>query len=361
MRRYWNSIFGLDYDRSIWIEEEDLGKEKVIRLKNKQYAVKIPRNIDKNIVLRLRGLGKTIDHKTGDLLLHIWLNKGDDVRKNLWLSETSARNGVDKQLLLDEKKVTMVIPPNSHNGLVIRLKGLGRELSFNWRAPLLHRKRGNVLVQLYIYPDNVTLKYGSFEMLSTEDLALEAWAYRRTDEVIHKIGRSSLPVNPIQAGAIADLFNERGWKAIFHALVGHLQLTHLDIELTTSSSIPMPGRCQKTATSQYNSSVAINYMITINEQFLDNPFLIAAILAHELCHVVYSERIDDAPKSVGYRIKTEQETLEEERTVDLLVFMFKLGEFQLRVARDKRLTLGYFNQEIFERLWIIVSRTLNSI
>jgi hypothetical protein len=100
--------------------------------------------------------------------------------------------------------------------------------------------------------------------------------------------------------------------------------------------------------------------MTINEQFLDNPFSIAAIMAHELCHVVYSEKIDDTPKSIGYVIKTEKATLEEERTVDLLVFMFKIGEFQLRVARDKRLTLGYFNQEVFERIQVIVSKKLNS-
>ena len=101
-------------------------------------------------------------------------------------------------------------------------------------------------------------------------------------------------------------------------------------------------------------------MITINEQFLDNPFSIVAILAHELCHVIYSERIDAESLSVGYRIKPEKASLEEERTVDLLVFMFKIGEFQLRVARDKRLTLGYFNQEIFERIQVIVTRKLNS-
>jgi hypothetical protein len=51
--------------------------------------------------------------------------------------------------------------------------------------------------------------------------------------------------------------------------------------------------------------------------------------------------------------------LEEEHTVDLLVFMFKIGEFQLRVARDKRLTFGYFNQEVFERMQVIVSKKLN--
>jgi hypothetical protein len=44
--------------------------------------------------------------------------------------------------------------------------------------------------------------------------------------------------------------------------------------------------------------------------------------------------------------------------VDLLVFMFKIGEFQLRVARDQRLTIGYFNQSLFDRMQVIVSRKL---
>jgi hypothetical protein len=102
-------------------------------------------------------------------------------------------------------------------------------------------------------------------------------------------------------------------------------------------------------------------LITINENFLDNPFSVAAILAHELCHVVYGEKIDGTPKSPGYIVKSEKATLEEERTVDLLVFLFKIGEFQLRMARDTRLTLGYFNQEVFERMQGIVSRKLKSV
>ena len=42
------------------------------------------------------------------------------------------------------------------------------------------------------------------------------------------------------------------------------------------------------------------------------------------------------------------------KTVDLLVFMFKIGEFQLRVSRDQRLAIGYFNQGVFERMQVIV-------
>lgn len=359
MKKYWNTLFGLDYERSIWIEQEDLGTEKTITLNNKQFRVAIPQTINKHVILRLRGFGKTRGDQAGDLFLHVWLNKGEDINRSLWLSETSARNGVHKKLLSGEKKLIVAVPPKSYNGLTIRAKGLGQRPGFSWRAPFLDRKRGNLLVKLFVYPDTVTPNYGSFEALSTDNMALEGWVYQKIDEVIRKAGKSAFPVNPIQADTVADLFNERGWTGIFHALAGHLKLTHLNIEPIKSDSISLPGSCQKFVTYQNNVPVSRKYTITIREQLLDHPFLIAAILAHELCHVIYSERIAGNPMSAGYGTQAGKASLEEERTVDLLVFMFKIGEFQLRVARDKRLTLGYFNQEVFERMQAIVSRKLN--
>ena len=50
-----------------------------------------------------------------------------------------------------------------------------------------------------------------------------------------------------------------------------------------------------------------------------------------------------------------------EHTVDLLVFMFRIGEFQLRVARDSRLTLGYFSQDVFERMQVIVAKKVQEL
>jgi hypothetical protein len=362
MRRILQRIFNLDLERSIWVEEEELGKKKAFYHKDKRYFVKIPEKINHRLTLRLRGYGKSRRNKTGDLFLHVWLNKGEDINKSLWLSETCARNGANKRLLLEGKAVTMIIPPGSYNGLTIRLKGYGREVRISPDAPALQSKnKGNALVKLNVYPDTITPRYGSFETLSTENMALEGWVYRKFDKVISTIGKASFPAHALQAGKIADLFNEWGLWGIFDSLVYHLGLSHLGTELTTSAAISAPGYCKTTADVKDNKFVGYNYLITINEQFLDNPFSIAAILAHELCHVVYSERIDETPKTSGYVLKTEKAKLEEERTVDLLVFMFKIGEFQLRVARDKRLTLGYFNQEVFDRMQVIVSKKLNSI
>lgn len=90
MGNFWKKIFRLDLERSIWIEEEELGKKKAFYHKRKRYFVKIPQEIEKKITLRLRGFGRKRGKKTGHLYLHVLLNKGEDVRKNLWLSETSA-------------------------------------------------------------------------------------------------------------------------------------------------------------------------------------------------------------------------------------------------------------------------------
>ena len=349
----------LDEESTIWIEQEDLGTERLLTYKNKRYTITIPKKINRHVILRLRGLGKTRKDKTGNLLLHIWLNKGEDIKENLWLSETSARNGVEKKLLFDETQIIMKVPPKSHDGLTIRLKGYGREADFNWRAPFLHRKSGNLLVRLSVYPDTVAPRYGSFDKLSTEAMALEGWVYRKIDLLIKKLGKSYFPDHPIPADEIADSFNERGWRGVFDSLVRHLGLSLCNITSGKSASIALPGSCQKIVTTQ-NYLQTNSYIITINEQFLQDPFAIAAILAHELCHVIHSEKIDRGSGLGGNAIMPGQPPLEAERTVDLLVFMFKVGEFQLRVARDTRLTLGYFDQEIFERMQVIVSRKLNS-
>lgn len=361
LRRLWNAVFTLDEERTIWVEEEDLGNEKPLYHKNRRYFVKIPKNIDRNLTLRLHGLGKKRLGKTGNLFLHVWVNKGEDIEKDLWLSETSARLGADKKLIVESEKLTLIVPPRSHHGLSIRVKGHGAESLYTRNAPIPKRKRGNLFVKLFVYQDNVTPQYGSFDSLSTEDMALEGWVYRKIDEAFKKVGKSDFRAPPVRAEQIADLFNEQGWKGIYQTLIRHLNLTGLRINVGTSPSIPEPGRCERTVSLHNNTPIAYNHVITINDQFLNNPFTVAAILAHELCHVVFAEKIEGLPSFPEQMNKSEKERLEEEHTVDLLVFLFNIGEFQLRVVRDSRLSLGYFHQEIFERMQVIVSKKLSDL
>ncbi len=242
----------------------------------------------------------------------------------------------------------------------IRLKGLGYQPDFPGRAPDINLKRGNLLVKLVVYPDRVAPRYGSFDALNTGDMALEGWVYRKIDEVIEKLGDSAFAVSPVTGEMVADIYNEQRWHGIFALLRRHLKLNFVQVQLRTSASIPLPGRCERSFVSQEDGSHESRYVITIKDQFLHNPFAVAAILAHELCHVIYWEPLEDRKLQQGneFVFGSAEDSLEIDRMVDLLVFMFKIGEFQLRVSRDQRLTFGYFNQSVFERMQVIVSRKL---
>lgn len=357
MSNFWDWLFNLDRELSIWVEEEDLGQEKLIYCNNRRYAVRIPQAVHNPTTLRLTGLGAKRLGKTGNMYLHVWLNKGEDVRKSLWLSQTSARYGADKRLFTGDKTITLVVPPRAHDGLTIRLKAMGSGPHFDRRIhPPARMRRGDLLVKLCVYPDSVTPIYRAAITLSDNDMVLEGWVYRKFDEVMSRLGSARLPGRSIPAQTVADVFNENGYTGIFTLLVHHLKLTQLSLDLRTSAAIARPGSCETRPVADGNAEASCTYRITVNERFLDNPFSVAAILAHELCHVLYTELIDDTAKRPGYLLTSEKTTLEVERTVDLLLFMFKLGEFQLRVAREKGLVLGYFNQEVFERIQVIVSR-----
>jgi DnaJ-class molecular chaperone len=188
MRRIWNRLTNLNEERSIWLLQEELGKELILMHRKAQYRVKIPKTINKKVSIRLRGLGKKRFKQTGDLLLHVWLNKGTDVRRTLWLSENAILQGTEKIIWVDKKRIQVVIPPYSHQGLVLRLKGLGKEVDCRLGPPLLDKNRGDLYIKLFGYPDTVTPQYGSFENLGTDDMAHEGWIYRKIDEVTQKIG-----------------------------------------------------------------------------------------------------------------------------------------------------------------------------
>ena len=361
MKRFLDGIFGLDDELSIWVEERELGGEKAIYHRNKRYFVKIPEKINQKITLRLKGLGRKRFSKKGNLLLHVWLNKGWNVEKKLWISESFARSGGEKEIFNGEKIITLIVPKNSSSGTIIRFKNYGTGPDRPSGSPKLDvENRGNLMVRLLVYPDGITPKYGSFESLSTDEMFLEGWVYRKFDEIMKQLEGASLPAPGIPACIIADLFNSGGVRNIYKTLVDYLQLTHLKIRLGISNSMSLPGICERHSITQGEKLTGFWYKITIKEQFLDNPFLITAILVHELCHVIHSDKLNNPLKSSGYVPESEKTVLEVERTVDLLVFMFKMGQFQLRTARDRRLTLGYFNQDVFERIQVIVSRKLDS-
>lgn len=344
----------LDDHLSILVEEEELGEYKTVFHRMKEISFRVPREIDRKLTVRLKGLGNRKGNLTGNLLVHVWVNKGEDANAILWLSESSARNGTTKKLSFMRRTIQVVVPKGSSDGSIITLEEQGKEAGFPESVSSFSvRKRGDLFVTLRTYLDYIYLKCRSFDSLDTDDMALEGWVYQKIDEIVSRLGLSILGVQPVVADTIADVFNESGLMGVLSHILNHFRLSNGNIKLEVSDSISEPGKCECSG-----SGGSSGYKISINGMFIHNPFTVAAILAHELAHIVYLENFAHHFQSNAEppHIPKDKQDREGELTVDLLVFMYKLGGFQIRVSRDRSMTMGYFRQDQFDRIYVIAMK-----
>jgi molecular chaperone DnaJ len=126
-------------------------------LEDKSYTVEVPAGVDTGTTLRLRGHGAVGPRGggTGDLYVHIRVRphvrferQGDDLIEHLHVPFTQAALGIELDYRAIDGDETLVIPPGTQSGDVIRLRGLG--------VPR-RRGRGDVLVQILVdVPDRLS-------------------------------------------------------------------------------------------------------------------------------------------------------------------------------------------------------------
>ena len=335
-----------------WLTEEQLGTVQTLRHRGRSIQYRVPKEIQKEITLRFKGYGKTTNGEPGDLLLLLRVDRGRDVEADLWLSQNQASQGCEKEFLSSAQIISVPVPCVSRHDDVVRVKQRGKRLPYQWGLPIFGRRRGDLRLRLRVFQDTVVPNYREANRLSTNDLAIEGWIYRHYDEALEKLGNRPHELAPFTALDAANRFNRSGWRGIADALIERFGLVFSSVKIKSATSLPAPGQCQtEVTTSATNTSY--RHTILIRSDFLGDPFAVAAILAHELCHVVEIRKFGRA--TITQQLKG-PDLLEVERTVDLLVFLHGLGEFQLRVARNSQLTLGYFNQELFDRMYVILSK-----
>ena len=351
--------------KTIWITEKEFGTVRTIRHHGKKIQYRVPTILGDSVTLRFKGLGQTQNDQAENLMLQIRVDRGKDRHGTLWISETEARTGCLKTIGYENKgpwfwpkkqPIQVPIPGPGVDGSVLRIPGKGQMSDYQWGWPWTEHPLGNLLVKVRVFPDRVKPVYRHVDALSTENLALEGWVYRQKDEILQAV-RGIAALQPVGASTIADIFNSGGWQAIADFLVHHLRVRHFGIRFECVSDLPVPGQCNKRSETKQGIN-SIRFLIKVRTEFIDDPFSATAILAHEICHVIEDQYLSrrgrdcTLPKGAGLT--------ELERRVDLLVFMHQLGEFQLRVARQSNKTFGYFNQEIFERMYVILQNKKNA-
>ncbi len=128
---------GQDYEANLNLTLEEVfnGGERQISVDGKKLKVKIEPGTRDNTRLRLRGMGASGSHggEKGDLYLNVHVIdhpfyevKGDDLYYNLDVDlYTSVLGGNVQIQTLDHKTLSIVIPPETDNGKLLKLRGQG--------------------------------------------------------------------------------------------------------------------------------------------------------------------------------------------------------------------------------------------
>ncbi len=260
---------------------------------------------------------------------------------SIWIPETAGITGGVTRAWTPSAEMDIPIPPGTEDGDILRIEGAGIRPRF-WS-----RKREPYEVKVRLYSPEVLPSYEFLDPMDFAGAELQEWVDNRLRLIERRLNRKALGRCAERAAErIADQFNLGGWPAAVKFVIQFFGQEARGVGVVPAP-IPSPGQCRVT-TREANGRRWKTYEVLVSNRFLHNPFFVAAIVAHELCHVVYREKIDP---EAGFS----PTTLAEERTVDLLVFFHGLGEFQLRVARQCGVTLGYFDQHHFERLFRLLN------
>ena len=80
------STNALNEERSIWITEEQLGTVRTLKHRGRRVQYRVPNEVGSNVTLRFKGHGQSKANQTGDLLLHVRVDRGEDAEAALWLA-----------------------------------------------------------------------------------------------------------------------------------------------------------------------------------------------------------------------------------------------------------------------------------
>src|SRR5215469_2009323 len=109
----------LNEEKSLVVGREDLGTIRTLIHRGQTVRYRLPDKIENQVTLRFRGRGKTVGQETGDLLLHITVDRGKDIHAVLWLTESEARSGFVKTVKCGSSHYPVRVPAGIGNGQVL--------------------------------------------------------------------------------------------------------------------------------------------------------------------------------------------------------------------------------------------------
>ena len=280
----------------------------------------------------------------------------------IWVSDQVAASGGTVEVPVGNRTLSVKIPPDA-KGRRLRLRK-GGELPLLRR--LLQYDRPDTLLRIRTYDGNVNVLPVSVLDTDTEVLTCQAKISRHVDwlETSRRVhyewvsDRFELHKAELSFDSVAQAYNRGGNKHVLTRIHEHLGSCG-DVELGAPQELSGDdvGRCEIERTEWQDSLTGLSrdetrrYRIVYDERFESNLPMVAAILSHELCHVVYDIYYDRAAtyfRTSSPSAPSPDEIQEMEERVDTLVCMTGLSRFQIAASRETGRAIGYYPQQAFE-------------
>ncbi len=350
---------------TVWIDDRDIGRRRSIRVDGRTVAFIVPSFEGPTHELRLPGAGRTTVARTGHVLLTLRRIRGETQSRNVWISADERASGTYIDVRTSAGVLKVRVPPGHPAGRILRLREAGPLPDAGTHEPPPSTRRGDVLLRVLYYTPVLQLRQSSPDELTTEQLALEAMARRRFDEFAKAIPAHFLSKPPLPVARVVDAFNLDGWTAVCACVIGHLEMAAYSIDPPTAESLPprTAGRCESAV---FRPSGRMTHRIAIDIGLIESPFAVAAVCAHELCHVISNEHLRSHESIAKRGVILEGSAVgsadieQEEQRVDFMVCCVGLGHFQVYTRRTAEIHMGYYDQQLFERLIGVAMRLTNT-
>lgn len=139
-------------DIELSFEESIFGSERKVIInsklvKQKEVTIKVPAGIDDGQMIRMSGMGETIDDGVpGDLYIKVHVRKHPYLRKegynlimDLMINLSDALLGTEEKIKTLDGDITLKIPQGTNTGTVLRVKGKGVSMHAKQRGDLYVR------------------------------------------------------------------------------------------------------------------------------------------------------------------------------------------------------------------------------
>jgi len=351
---------------NVWLSPEQISLGAFIyKTESKKFKIKLPEIIPGKIHrIRIKiNKGNELFEK----IIRLKYNKGAISNSTCWINKDNLKLGYKTSIRIGNRIVKFELDENAPRLYKQKLNNVGIYPKLDIFSIFRKKYRGDVVISFRDYQSEFAIKTPSYDDLSSDEIHNEKFGRDKINALLKDYGylidpKKSLK-NKINPDELVEKFNNQGVKGVFKLIKKHL-LRGVKVKFSVNPILTVPSRCKSVMRTTYSygsySSVPsvskeyIGFHVEIGPSYINNPFVAAAVISHELCHVFNNYHLG---KSYGFgysfssfsKFRDEYLKSDEEKLVDLLTIVNGLGEYQLRACTYGYI-MGYFSPKVFVRL-----------